>query len=189
MPNSQMTPYFILGNGRSRLAWLANAMTYGRSACLFEGSLGCVSIDDLAGRLVETAADRPGNSDCVNAMLLPRILERWPNARLVVVTRDTDAVATSLARLGIEADPKRLQAIRHGLETAKTLDNTFVVPFQDLGIVEVGRALWEHCVGDGFDARRWRMLDELNVQVRHEVESDKAMKYGPVLQRFLGEVA
>lgn len=184
-----MSPYFILGNARSRLAWVAAAMSHGESACLFEGSLGCVSIEDLAGRLIQTAASRPGNSDCTNAMLLPRILERWPNARLVVVTRDTDAVATSLARLGIEADPKRLQANSHGLETAKLLDNTLVVPFQDLGIVEVGRALWEHCVGQGFDARRWQMLDELNIQVRHEVEVDKARRFGPALKRLLGETA
>ena len=181
-----MHPYFILGYPRTRLAWLANALTYRQSFCLFEGWIGCVSIDDLAARLVETASSRPGNSDCVNAMLLPRILERWPNARLVVVTRDTDAVATSLARLGLVADPTRLQAIRHGIETAKALDNTVVVPFQDLGTVELGRAVWEHCIGEGFDSRRWQMLDELNVQVRFEVETEK-MNFAPQFKQLLGE--
>lgn len=180
-------PYFVLGQPRSRLAWMANALTHGASYCMFEGSLGCVSIDDLAARLTRTASPRPGNSDCTNAMLLPRILERWPNARLVVVNRDTDAVAVSLARLGLEADPKRLQAIRRGLDLASRLDNTLVVPFQDLGIAEVGAALWEHLGLEGFDARRWRMLDELNVQVRHEVEVEKAREFGPAIVQLLGD--
>lgn len=182
-----MTPYFILGLPRSRLAWLANAMTHGNSACLFEATLGSASIDDLAVKLLSTASHAPGNADCANALILGRLLERWPPARLVVVTRDTDAVAKSLRRLGVEPD-QRLDDIRRGLEDASLLDQTLVVPFQDVGIPEVGFAIWQHCTGWNvdFDFRRWSMLDELNIQVRPEVEDRKATEHAQAMAKLLG---
>lgn len=161
-------------------------MTHGRSACLFEGTVGNVSLDDLDAKLSGTAAPCPGNADCLNAAILDHLLERWPDARLVVVTRDTDAVAVSLRRLGMEYDPRLKHDICRGMDKAKHLD-ALVVPFQDLGIVEVGAAIWQHCTGGtDFDARRWQMLDELKIEARPEVEDRKIREHASAMKQFLG---
>lgn len=169
-----MIPFFIFGLPRSRMAWLANALTYGPSTCMFEGSWGCASLSELDGKLQHTGTSFAGNADAGNALLLEGIVERWPEAPLVVVMRDPREVLASLGRLNVAVDSRRFEDVLEGILNASALKQTLVVPFDRLSEASVGEDVWQHCCpGTPFNADRWAMLSELNVQVIPEIEHRK----------------
>lgn len=181
-----MRPYFIVCYPRSRAAWLANALTYGPSACAFEGSIGCYGLDDLDRRLEGLGAEFSGNSDSVNALLLDRIVQRWPTAPILVIERPLAEVEAGLARLGVIISDGVMARVRAGMRLAKTLPQALVVPFSEIG--SGGEAIWRHCVpGQPFNANRWKMLEDFNVQVRNDVEAAKALNNSQAMRQLLGD--
>jgi hypothetical protein len=182
-----MHPFFIVCLPRSRSAWLANALTSGRSACLFEGTWGCRSLDDLDRVMVETGAEAAGNSDCVNSLLFERLVRKWPQARFVVIRRDPARVATSLDRLGLTPGPEKIAAMSRGIEAAAAHANAITVDFDALTGIEAGESIWRHCApGQRFNRRRWQMLLGLNVQVSYDAEAEKVRRHGQAMQQLLG---
>lgn len=166
-------PFFILSYPRSRTAWLAHALSSGAVRCHYEASTGCVSLNDLAAKLNATAAEYAGNSDSANALMLDQILERWPGARLVVITRDTDTVANSLRRLNIPVPDDAIKLIlartRAGIERALRL-GALSVPFERVGDAEYGHRIWDQCApGQPFDMERWQNMNRFNIQIRHDI--------------------
>jgi hypothetical protein len=132
-------------------------------------------VDELDAKLQRTGSPFAGNSDVGNALILDKIVERWPEARLVVVMRDPRESLASLQRLNVEVDPRRFEDVLEGILNAQALKQTLTVPFGQLSDVSVGEAVWKHCCPDTpFNADRWTMLSELRVQVIPEIEHKKA---------------
>ncbi len=163
-----MTPFFICALPRSRTAWLANFLTYGGAFCFHEALLGCRSVDDLKPLFASAHAQGAavvGNSDCGNALVIDRLLSVFPGARVVVVERPIDECIASLRDdLGIEQDGG-CDLIARALDRIKQAHDPLVVRYSDLDQEATARAIWAHCVGVPFDARRWSMLDGLVVEV------------------------
>lgn len=168
-----IAPFFILGYPRSRTAWLSCALSTGPVRCIHEALKGCVSLDELAAKLTSTSAEYAGSSDSANALLINPILARWPSARLVVITRDTDSVAKSWRRLGIslpeDFDQTIFPLIQHGIDRALQ-HGALNVAFEAIGDPETGRRIWEHCApGQPFDAERWSSMDTLKIELKNDV--------------------
>lgn len=96
---SKNDPIFILGMFRCRTAWLSACLTMFGAEVTHEGMRDREGFDawadELDDRLCVGAA---GDSDPALVYWIDRLLERWPNARFVVISReDNDSLEALLA--------------------------------------------------------------------------------------------
>lgn len=157
------TPFFITGLPRSRSAWLANWLTTDASLVYHDVPLPM----DLRGEWRQVGFSGPELA--VEYEMINRL---YPGARWVVVLRnEADAKAAFIrwagaylggAEAAFEAVWKERVAAIARLTTQL---NVRTVPFEQLDDPVTARGLWEYLLPDqAFDADRWRVLNEMNVQ-------------------------
>lgn len=141
-------------------AWLSVALTTKDSVCFHEGFLGCASVEDLKNKMGPHKV--AGNCDSVNLLFLSDLKETFPDARFVVVWRDEEAVSASIRAIGL--DNGLMPALEEAMLEALGEPGVLVVPFSRLLDLDIGQAIWEHCLEGPFDPLRWALLGGVNIQ-------------------------
>lgn len=160
--------FLILALPRSRTAWLSIFLTHSNSFCFHEPLLGCSTVADLEQRFREVDTEVVGGADTGAALFLDRIVELMPDIRLAVVERPLEQCAQSLRALGdidVIIATESLRRIQSALDDAKQRYRPLVVRFADLNDPDTARALWEHCIGEGFDPVRFSDLCRFNIEI------------------------
>lgn len=156
-----MTFFLATGLPRSRTAWMARFLTYGRVTCLHEPSVGFRSMADLAGLL---AQPHIGASDSAMALLWPRVARWVPKARFAVVRRPVEDVVASAARLGFAdtaAMRETLAAIEAACDQLSARDGTLTLRYDELDTEEGCALLFRQCLGVDLPHEWWlRWRDE-----------------------------
>jgi len=163
-----MRAFFVLAYPRSRTTWLSHALTSWDSVCLHEGLLGVRSIAELHDKMA-AHGQVVGNSDSGNLLFVDAIRRTFADARFVCVYRPEREVAASLLRHGI--GDVGMKPLRAAMQRVRAMPDVLHVHYHDLSKPETGRAIWEHCIGGGFDAAHWISM------CAHHIESDlKALR-------------
>ena len=154
---------FICSLPRSKTGWIANFLTCGPSFCIHELSGYVHRLSDYPSVLASFGTKHVSVADSANIFGVDRLVEMFPDCRLVVVRRNRMDVQTSIAKLGfdcssvlsiLEEDLKRIQKIH--------ASRTLVLDFEPLD----ARALWEFCAPEEpLNELRLSMLETLNVQI------------------------
>ncbi|SKA88889.1 hypothetical protein SAMN02745166_01503 [Prosthecobacter debontii] len=143
-------PFFILGLPRTRTAWLSTVLSMCGRPCYHEGMRGFASFEDYAQN-----REVPGDADPTLIYWTARLLEQWPDARFVVVSRNGEDALRDL----IAASPPELeQSLKEGwascmLAFSMTRDllrgnpNAMFLEFADLTDNALISELVAHCGG------------------------------------------
>lgn len=178
-----MRAFFICALPRSRTAWLANFLTHGIAHCYHEALLHCASINDLVPMFQRPQKLVVGNSDCANALFMPALQAQFPGSPIVVIDRPIEECADSLHAIGIDND-ESLLLMYAAIKEIKARYRPLVIDYKDLGR-DGCRAIWEHCIGEGFDEARWELLDELDIQIFPQRLKD-CVKNSTTIRRLFG---
>lgn len=163
--------FLIVGLPRSRTAWLSNWLTYGKSFCFHEPLLGCDSLAAFQQKF-DVPYEVVGAADTGAIFWLEQILMLAPDTKLIIVERPVEDCIQSLDATGIPYDEALVYQAAKLLERARQYDNMWV-PFHSLDADHVGASIWHHCVGDGFDVNRFRMLRDLRVEIMESKFAEK----------------
>lgn len=164
-----MTRFFIFCLPRSRSAWLSNLLSIDSVICLHEALLGCRSLDEMELKLSATGADVAGCADTGMTLFTDRIVERYPDARFVILARDLTGYIDNMLKLGSSKQHARnmLADFNGAIETLSALgDRTLIVHSQHLDGYGVCQRIWEHIgMTTTLNRARFDMLRDLKVEV------------------------
>lgn len=141
------TPFFIFALPRCRTAWLSCIATMAGASCTHEGVRDFESFDAYAeGRLTG------GDSDPTLCFWTPQILERWPDARFVVIERNDADSLVSMLKATPDADREAIAAGWHSVSAAFSVTrdlmrgnpNVLFCSFDDLRSNHVVAAILAH---------------------------------------------
>lgn len=180
-----MNTFFILSLPRSRTAWLANFLTYEDSFCFHEALSTAGSIRGLRRMFERTGKEIVGNSDCANILLLPRLMEEFPDAKYVIIDRYAGDVAESLESVGLPYDENVQMSKRLLDEAIQNLD-CLIIDYDYLD-EDACRELWNYCIGTEFDRKRWEMLDGMNITIDMEKMFDRIQSNREQINNLFGD--
>lgn len=86
-----MKTFFVTGLPRSRTAWIANYLTYGKTFCFHDGFCGLahpLELKDKFDAMRTNGFETVGNSDPANLYFVDTLLEAFPDAYWMVIKRD-----------------------------------------------------------------------------------------------------
>jgi hypothetical protein len=174
-----MQPYFICSLPRSRTAWLANFLTHEDSFCFHE-PMNLVSLENYPSLLSTTGREYAGISDSLNVLIVDKLLEMFPEAKLVAIRRPVDEVDQSLQRLGFPCK-SLLNKMERELERVIREYDPLVIEFNDFSAEDI----WSYLLPDQpLDKDRMDMLEDFNITVSAEV----IMKKGCELMVTAGDL-
>lgn len=157
-----MIPFFITGLPRSRTAWLANWLTTDASLVYHDVPLPM----DLRGEWKQIGFSGPELVAEYEAMT-----RLYPGAKWLVVLRAADDARQSFLRWSagvLPPNPAFDELWRGRVEALARLTlkpNVKTVAFGDLEDCAQAAQVWHHLLpAQEFDAERWRVLNEMNVQ-------------------------
>lgn len=143
--------FFILSYPRSRTKWLSVAL-----GGIHDGFIGCRSVWDLKERL----SFHHGNCDSANILFYPQLKKVFPDGRFLIIHRDPEEVAESLARSGLGTEGMPL--LEEQME--RLLDSGIpIVKYEDIDTS--GNLIWKVTRGEGFDSLDWDEWCRVNIQV------------------------
>jgi hypothetical protein len=174
--------FFIFAQPRSRTAWFANFLTYGESYCFHEVLRNVTDLSEVSrqrfGRRLErmvgaAGPDIPLFADELHAM--------FPRSKFIVIDRADDECRASLARLGVEND-RSLELTRTAIEHIKAAYNPLVIRHSE-PLLGQCRKICQY-LGVRLDFGRFKLLDNLQVEIRHDEEYKKAaLRYLELLRK------
>ena len=154
--------FIITGPPRSRMAWIANYLTYGNMFCKYDALRNglknmLLRTTELDGSLYYGIAD----SGAVHYQ--QALIEQHPNAKWILITRPYKEVVRSFRRLGYEADD-RVTKIYDKIGELKASRECLEIPFHKVADEITNIA---HYVNPNWSCppERHEMLLELNVQI------------------------
>lgn len=155
-----MNPFFIASLPRSRTAWLANFLTYQESFCYHE-PMNRTKLKDYPNLLRKTCKNYAGTSDSMNSLIMDKLIQMFPEAKIVVVFRDLTEVEASLNRMGMPC-PGLLKKIDRELHRIMAVYEPLVIEYHKFDAA----LIWEYLMpGIPVDYARLDMLNEFNVTV------------------------
>lgn len=158
--------FFITGLPRSRTAWLANLLTYGRSYCFHEALRHG---EDLKPLFEGVNADYIGDSDCGIPFYTDRILKDFPGAKFVMIERCAKDVQASLEKVFKEDMGEIMGLCLNKLQEFREKISPLVVRFEDLNNLSTLRQIWRHCLSDEpMNLSRTIMLKNFKVEVTND---------------------
>lgn len=172
MPVAGSRPFVIFALPRSRTAWLAAFLSYGRHRCGHDLATDCSSVAEFRktvkagyGGTVETGAVAGWRA----------IRHVCPDFKAIVVRRPVQDVLSSLARAGlssagIEAEITQRSAM---LDHLSAQSGVATVTFEQLSDPAVCAALWRECHGSEMDFAWWKYMAARNVQIDLAVRMQK----------------
>jgi hypothetical protein len=157
--------FFIVGLPRCRMAWIANYLTYGDTECHFDGFVpGLYGEGPDVIEMYYNPEKVVGVADGAALMFQDRLIEKYPHAKWVVITRPHPTVIASVKKLGIPIDD-RLTTLHYKMGELRAKVQPLVVPFDSLDKSIKDIATF---VNPSWKCPQWRhdMLVGLNVQTR-----------------------
>ncbi len=153
-------PFMVFGLPRSCTAWFSTLLSLGSHTCFHEAETACKSFDEFCDRV----KDR-GNASTAAWVLLPELLQRWPNMRFVWLQRDLESCTKSLHGLGLDhITEEELQGASLAAERAGA-KNQIVVDVTSLDL-STARKVWDHLIRDEtFPVIKVKNLLRMNVQL------------------------
>jgi hypothetical protein len=159
-----MNPFFIASLPRSRTAWLANFLTYQESFCFHE-PMNRTFLKDYPTLLRQPCKRYAGVSDSMNSLIMDDLIKMFPDAKIVVVFRDTAEVEASLKKLNLSCDGL-LKKIERELHRIMAAYDPLVVEYHKFDPTSI----WEYLIPDiPIDLARLNMLDEFNITVPESI--------------------
>lgn len=162
-------PFIIHALGRSRTAWLASFLSYGRWECLHEQAIHLREIAD-----VERFFSRPrtGYSETAASFGWPLILHARPDTCQVVVRRDpaeaAEAMAAQYQKNGLDYDAAAMASVfKRGsavLDRIGDLPGVLSVPYEELQTEDGCRAIFEKCLPYKWDREWWLQLRDAKIE-------------------------
>lgn len=158
-----MTPFFITGLPRSRTAWLANWLTTDSSLVYHDVPMP-VDLREEWKQIGFSGPELAAEHECMTRL--------YPAAKWLVVLRpEQEAKAAFLkwagGNMAVPAevfDQLWADRVTH-LARVVASPNVRPVEFHRLDDPVTARSVWEYLLPDlQFDAARWRVLNEFNVQ-------------------------
>lgn len=171
--DGERPPFIIHGLGRSRTAWLAAFLSYGKWNCLHEQAVHLKTTDDVRKFL---SRPRTGYAETAAHFGWPLIVRVRPDVRQVVIARPVrEAMKAMAARYdqdGIPFDRPKMEAIfqraNKTLGKISGLPNTLTIPYDALETEDGCKLIFEFCLPYKWDCAWWlEMRDQF-------VESDLA---------------
>lgn len=164
--------FFIFALPRSRTAWVSNLLSYESVMCLHEPLIGCRSIADLEGKLATTGSAISGCADTAIMAFVDEVIERYPNARFVVLARELNGFVKQMRRMGSADDhiSAMLSDFTYAIDVLQALGpRTMILQPHHLDDYETCQRLWSH-VGMPIPLNRVRfdMLRDMRVEVLME---------------------
>jgi hypothetical protein len=102
-------PFFIIGLPRSRTAWLANFLTWGKCFCWHEATRYIGQPSDLAEILETSCFEYSGNADSGMLVYSPdEFLRDFPGSKVLFVLRDREECIDSFCE-HFQIEPKRVK--------------------------------------------------------------------------------
>lgn len=175
-----MNNFFITGLPRSRTAWLANLLTYSTSFCWHDALTFTSTIPRLWTFLCEhirNGYDYLGNSDSALLFHRDEMVKLFPEAKWVIVERDSKEVAKSFWDQFHATYPGGPTTFEETCLMTSNLSELFQkvknafpnclhVKFTDLENPPTIEAIWKHCLPSlRFNGDRLRMLETFRVNV------------------------
>ena len=169
--------FLITGYPRSRTAWLANWMTYGRSFCFHE-AVKWAPPCEVPELLASAGTVFAGTSDSLLPFYIDQVWPLLPSPRLVIVERDPKDALASLLTYGEGLDKNMLREVHRktgaALRRVKSTYPALIVDYADLPLGSACRRIWEYCLPEepftDRHSQRWLMLDSMRVQLSLEKE-------------------
>ncbi len=176
--------FFVVGLPRSRTAWLANLFTYGPAFCFHDEIVGIEDMAHLARHVHEEGYEHVGFSDSGNALRAAQLMEAFPHARWIVVSRPRGEALDSFVRyftanrypgmpapgIGESAEVfRRLDRALRDIARSLPRHQFRSVDFGALEWEEPARGLWEFIApGAAWSSRRWQLLHGLRINTAAE---------------------
>lgn len=178
--------FFITGLPRSRTAWLANLLTWGRTFCYHEPLYSCTRVADLnllADKAKAEGLLNVGGSDSGLPFFWRETRELFPNALWLVVRRPVKDVVISyteyftkhpfhgMGTLSTESVEELCINLDRELDAlCRTLPDSqkLVVRFDDLGETNTVRYLWHFLTSEKFSRLRFEQLKNFRINVVSE---------------------
>jgi len=161
--------FLIFTTPRSKSAWLANFLTYENMVCLHEPCTDILSLDEMDTLLIEGK-----KTGCVGSDLLvfaDKLVDKYPEAKRILVYRDINEVAESLKRIGLD-NPKAISALSDIVKHISSIPNVILINFEQLMDTDNCRELWQFINPSvTVNEKRLDMLMNMNVQL-HEIGYD-----------------
>ena len=168
-PGAAFAPFIVHTAGRSRTAWLAAFLSYGRCRCDTEAAIRLRGMQDMAAFFA-----RPGAGSTETAAAPGwRLLRHYvPGIKSAVVRRAADEIIASFARSEVAdiaaIDEEKLRRIIayevRCLDQISRQPGVLTVDFHDLAQEATCSAIFEHCLPYRFDAQWWHHMKDKNVQ-------------------------
>lgn len=156
-----MSNFFIIGLLRSRTAWLANFMTYGKSFCYHEGINGCNSMEEYRAKIGSGGDSGP-------SCIMIDYKKYFPKAKKLIIENDPVKSISFLQKTyGIDGVPEveRLSTILDGMEGMR-------VKFESIN--DRLPEIWAYLSDEPYNKLRGDMLIKLNVQMNDPFDIDLA---------------
>ena len=170
-----MKNFFIIGLPRTRTAWLANFLTNGDGFCFHEAMRTCSNLDELKAKMATECRDTVttvGDADPSLCQILPEVIAKFPEAKIVVINRATGEAYESYMLAFPALAPKyedwskAQEKLLNFLSVPK--NNVMDVAFDDLAMPAICDDIHQFCLGRPMDTTRWEMLDEMRITVLAE---------------------
>jgi hypothetical protein len=163
----QVSFFFILGLPRSQTAWLSVMLTGPNSFCFHEGTGRFATWDEYVSALRGRPEAFVGDSNPALFENIDELIEEFPDARFLVVTRPQDQALAAFCA----AVPHESEAIRQGwndyvrrfTEAIARLPEHLTVTVKSLDHEETAQQIYAHLVNGQLDVDRWRMLRDLRI--------------------------
>jgi len=155
--------FFVVGLPRCRLAWIANYLSYDNMECHFDAFAPGLNGagPDVISKL-ENFQKIIGVADGAAVMFQDKLVEQYPYAKWVVITRNYNDICNSLKTLGVPVDT-RLSTLNYKIGELRSKLSPLVVPFESLDKSIQDVAMF---VNSDWKNPQWRhdQLVRLNVQ-------------------------
>lgn len=169
-----MITAFVVGLPRSRMAWVANYLSYGNQLAIFDAfSYGLEDKGPDCIKDFENLAESVVICDLSALVFRDRMISEYPNAKWVIIDRPVTEVVASLKKLQVPVDDK-LFIVHHKIGELKLKTSPLVVHFRflDSAIKDVAKF-----INPGWTCPdvRHKMLTGLNVQSKSTVKDFQAI--------------
>ena len=160
-----MKNYFVFGFPCSGTAWLANFLTWGESFCFHDITHGVESLDEMAATFGRMKCASVGSADTAGLLVLPKLRQRFPDAKVLFVLRDAAEVKIDLATVGFDVSGvDQLGKFLSEAISDPTLDSA-VMRYEDIFSSTMMRQVWDFLEIPGkFPWRRFELLRAMQIE-------------------------
>lgn len=156
--------FLITGLPRSRTAWFAAFMSLGQTICFHEPLKHLSDISELPDALRSVNHMHVGASDSGAGYFLPWITQNLMGMPILVIDRDVDDVAASMAGIGLPMG-RALTLLSDRLLAVKGRPGVMWVSFDSLNNKRIMQKIWWHLMpGVAFDEERYELFKDLRIE-------------------------